>query len=154
MALARLRWVPGLDLRVNRAALPAPKGAAMKRGFTPPTVQELADYAREIHFKTFQPQAFLDHYEMVGWAVGRARTPMASWRAAVRTWQRNQAAWENQPAPEHAADPALVDYARQVRHCLERENGRDIGRLYRKIADAVGERALEQVKILAKSGRG
>lgn len=124
----------------------------MKRGFVPPSVEELAAYGREIGFRTFKPQAFLDHYEMVGWVVGRARTPMASWKAAVRTWQRNQAEWAGQPAAEHRADPALADYAAQVRHCLETQQGYNIGRLYAKIADAVGESGLEAVKRMAKAG--
>jgi len=124
----------------------------MKRGFTAPTVAELAAYGREIGFRTFKPQAFLDHYEMVGWVVGRARTPMASWKAAVRTWQRNQAEWAGQPAAEQRADPALADYAAQVRYCLEQQQGYNIGRLYTKIADAVGDSGLEVVKRMAKAG--
>jgi hypothetical protein len=41
------------------------RGESMKRGFVAPTIEELQEYAREIGFKTFKPQAFLDHYEMV-----------------------------------------------------------------------------------------
>jgi hypothetical protein len=121
----------------------------VKRGFVAPTVADLAAYAREIGFRGFDAQAFLDHYEMVGWVVGRARTPMVSWRAAVRTWQRNQAEWAGKPAPGRADDPALADYARQVRACLA-AGGYAIGRLYAKIADAVGADGLEQVRRMAK----
>jgi hypothetical protein len=121
----------------------------MKRNFTAPTVEELAAYAREIGFKTFKPQAFLDHYEMVGWVVGRARTPMASWRAAVRTWQRNQAEWAGQPLPGAKVDPAVEEYTRQVRACLA-GGGVEIGRLYAKIADAIGAAGLEEVRRMAR----
>ena len=86
----------------------------MKRGFVTPTVAELASYAREIGYQGFNAQAFLDHYEMVGWVVGKARTPMVSWRAAVRTWQRRQAEWAGAPLAQEE-DPALMDYAAQVR---------------------------------------
>jgi hypothetical protein len=122
----------------------------MKRGFVAPTVAELAAYAKEIGFRGFNAQAFLDKYEMVGWVVGKSRTPMASWKAAVRTWQRNQAEWAGQPKAEEA-DPALVEYARQVRARLA-GGGVEIGRLYAKIADAVGQTALEQVKAMARRG--
>jgi hypothetical protein len=64
----------------------------MKR-FIPPSAQELDAYAREIAYTGFDPNDFIDHYETVGWVVGRSRTPMVSWRAAVRTWQRRQRAW-------------------------------------------------------------
>jgi hypothetical protein len=121
----------------------------MKRNFVAPTVEELAAYAREIGFKTFKPQAFLDHYEMVGWVVGRARTPMASWRAAVRTWQRNQAEWAGQPLPGAKVDPAVEEYARQVRARLA-GGGVEIGRLYAKIADAIGQAGLEEVRRMAR----
>jgi len=120
----------------------------MKRGFVAPTVAELAAYAKEIGFRGFNAQAFLDRYEMVGWVVGKSRTPMASWKAAVRTWQRNQAEWAGQPKAEEV-DPALLDYARQVRERLA-GGGYEIGRLYRKIEDAVGPAALEQVKTMAR----
>lgn len=120
----------------------------MKRGFTPPTVAELAAYAKEIGFRGFNAQAFIDRYETVGWVVGQTRTPMASWRAAVRTWQRNQAMWDGQPKAEDV-DPVLVEYARQVRACLS-GGGVEIGRLYRKIEDAVGPGSLEQVKAMAR----
>jgi hypothetical protein len=122
----------------------------MKRNFTPPTIAELSAYAREIGYHGFRPQAFLDHYETIGWVLGRAHTPMVSWRAAVRTWQRNAAEWAGQPSPASRADPALADYARQVRACLA-GGGVNIGRLYAKITDAVGPQGLEEVKRMAKT---
>jgi hypothetical protein len=122
----------------------------MKRGFTAPTVAELAAYAKEIGYQGFNAQAFLDHYEMVGWVVGKARTPMVSWRAAVRTWQRRQAEWTGAPLAQED-DPAVTDYAAQVRARLA-AGGYEIGRLYAKISDAIGEHGLERVVKLAKRG--
>ena len=121
----------------------------MKKLFTPPTVPELSAYAREIGFVGFRPQAFLDHYEAVGWVIGRARTPMVSWRAAVRIWQRNQAEWAGKPLLSAQADPAVEDYVRQVRACLA-AGGMNIGRLYAKIADAIGDAGLREVQTRAK----
>ena len=122
----------------------------MKRGFVAPTIEELGAYAREIGFRTFKPQAFIDHYEMVGWVVGKSRMPMVSWKAAVRTWQRNQAEWAGQPLPGAKVDPAVQEYARQVRACLARD-GEGIGRLYAKIADAIGASGLAEVQRMARS---
>jgi hypothetical protein len=124
----------------------------MKRAFTPPTVPELSAYAREIGFVGFRPQSVLDHYESIGWVIGRARTPMVSWRAAVRIWQRNQAEWAGQPSPASRADPAVADYARQVRACLA-NGGLNIGRLYTKITDAIGPQGLEVVNRVAMEGK-
>ena len=52
--------------------------------------------------------------------------------------------------------PEIIEYAKQVRQKVERENGRDIGRLYHKIRDAIGQQAFNRVKQLAleKGGRG
>jgi len=55
--------------------------------FIKPTPEQLRQYAAEIGYEGFDPQAFVDHYEAKGWVVGKS--PMKDWRAAVRTWQRN-----------------------------------------------------------------
>ena len=52
--------------------------------------------------------AFCDHYASVGWVVGKARTPMKDWKAAVRQWITRQAQFgtdalltpDEQPAPK------------------------------------------------------
>ena len=123
----------------------------MKKNFTPPTLAELSAYAREINFRAFDAQRFLDHYETIGWVVGKTRTPMVSWRAAVRVWQRNQAEWANQPKPGLSTDPAVQEYAAQVRRCRA-AGGVDIGRLYAKVRDNLGEDGLAAVKALAQQG--
>lgn len=117
--------------------------------FIKPTLEELRSYAREIGFRGFDAARFLDHYEMVGWVVGRARTPMASWRAAVRTWARNQAEWAGAPAV--ADDPAIAEYAKLARLMIA-SGGKDIGRFWAKVRDAVGEPGLARVRALAAKG--
>ena len=52
--------------------------------FSPPTVDEVADYCKE-RGNDIDPQAFVDFYTSKGWRVGR--DPMKDWRAAVRTWE-------------------------------------------------------------------
>jgi hypothetical protein len=57
--------------------------------FKKPTLDEIQLYANSI--KTEQPidcERFYDHYESVGWYVGKA--PMVDWKAMVRKWGKRQ----------------------------------------------------------------
>ena len=56
-----------------------------RKNFVPPTVEEVRAYCRERE-NNIDPQAFIDHYEAVGWMVGKNH--MKDWKAAVRTWER------------------------------------------------------------------
>lgn len=56
--------------------------------FTPPTIGELKAYCTEQGYK-IDTDRFLAYYESNGWRVGR--NPMKDWKAAVRTWVRNDA---------------------------------------------------------------
>lgn len=56
------------------------------RRFAKPTVEEVRAYCEE-RKNSIDPQAFVDSYEAKGWVVGRS--PMKDWRAAVRTWEKN-----------------------------------------------------------------
>lgn len=53
--------------------------------FRPPTLSEVAEYCRE-RKNGVDPQRFIDFYEAKGWMIGKNR--MKSWKAAVRTWER------------------------------------------------------------------
>lgn len=53
--------------------------------FSPPTVDEVADYCRE-RGNHVDPQRFVDFYTAKGWRVGQ--NPMRDWKAAVRTWEQ------------------------------------------------------------------
>lgn len=55
--------------------------------FAPPTLQEVRDYCIERN-NTVDPEKFISYYESNGWKVGRNK--MKDWKAAVRTWERNQ----------------------------------------------------------------
>ena len=57
--------------------------------FIPPTFEEVAHYClieRENHVS---PSRFYDYYESCGWTVGKGK-PMKDWKAAVRTWERDE----------------------------------------------------------------
>ena len=79
---------------------PAPK----RKRFTPPTLDELQGYISEQGYSV-DAQRFLDHYEAVGWKVGK--NPMKDWRAAVRTWNNREQ--EKQPNPVLHRDNDVAD---------------------------------------------
>lgn len=55
--------------------------------FTPPDVESVKGYCHE-RGNNVDAQAFVDFYEAKGWMVGKNK--MKDWKAAVRTWERNQ----------------------------------------------------------------
>ncbi len=62
-----------------------PEKKVTKR-FVPPTIKEISEYCLERKNKV-NPERFLSHYESNGWKVGKNK--MKDWKAAVRTWERN-----------------------------------------------------------------
>mgnify|MGYP001767301504 CR=1 FL=1 len=56
-------------------------------GFKPPTVEEVRAYCAE-RGNGVDPELFCSHYQSNGWKVGK--NPMKDWKAAVRTWEKNQ----------------------------------------------------------------
>lgn len=75
-----------------------PIGSAKKAApaFHPPTVEEVKSYCKE-RGNRVDPERFIDYYTSNGWKVGK--NPMKDWRAAVRTWERD----EKGEAPRRAA---------------------------------------------------
>lgn len=63
--------------------------------FVKPSVEEVAAYCKQRR-NSVDPQRFIDHYDSNGWKVGR--TAMKDWKAAVRTWERND---KSNPAPTY-----------------------------------------------------
>lgn len=57
--------------------------------FRKPTIEEVTEYCRE-RKNTISPEGFIDHYKSQGWKVGK--NAMKDWRAAIRTWERNDLA--------------------------------------------------------------
>ncbi len=62
---------------------------AKKRMFNKPTVEQVNAYCLE-QGNGIAGQDFIDHYDRVGWVVGRNQTPMKNWKAAVRVWERHR----------------------------------------------------------------
>ena len=64
------------------------------RRFAPPTIFEVTEYCTS-RGNGIDPQKFMARNESIGWMVGKH--PMKDWKAAIRTWEANQAEW-NPPA--------------------------------------------------------
>lgn len=59
-----------------------------KRGFRKPALEEVEAYCLERN-NGIDAARFYDYHEAKGWVIGKTQTPMKDWRAAVRTWERN-----------------------------------------------------------------
>lgn len=68
---------------------PTPPVESSKRTiFTPPTEEEVAEYAEAKGYADFEVERFVDFYASKGWYVGKNK--MKDWKAAVRNWWRGQ----------------------------------------------------------------
>ena len=65
--------------------------------FKPPIFQEVLDYCEERN-NIVDPQAFIDFYESKGWMIGKNK--MKSWKAAVRTWEKNRSTKKTYGKPD------------------------------------------------------
>lgn len=62
-------------------------GKPPRSRFVPPAVEEVAEYCRE-RGNGIDAERFVDYYTARGWIIGKGK--MKDWRAAVRTWERNE----------------------------------------------------------------
>jgi hypothetical protein len=60
--------------------------SGQRKKFKKPSIEEIEAYCTERE-NTVDPIQFYDYYEANGWRVGK--NPMKDWKAAVRTWERN-----------------------------------------------------------------
>lgn len=56
--------------------------------FQKPTIHEVHAYGMTLTPRFLKAQQFCDYYESKGWVIGKS--PMKSWKAAVRTWQAKE----------------------------------------------------------------
>lgn len=89
-------------------AEPKPK----RKRFVKPTAAEVLEYCAEKGYTHVDVDAFIAHYESVGWRVGK--NPMVSWRAAVTGWETREkketAGREGPGARESASSFATEDF--------------------------------------------
>jgi len=67
--------------------------------FSKPSIEEVKAYCAE-RKNHVDAERFIDHYESNGWKVGK--TPMKSWKAAVRTWEKNNYDGLSEVVPKQA----------------------------------------------------
>lgn len=85
--------------------------ARARTRFVPPTLDEVIAYCHE-RGNSVDAERFVSFYESNGWKVGK--NPMKDWRAAVRTWERdNRPQATNQPK----------SFAQMWREEMQREQG-------------------------------
>ena len=70
--------------------------------FVKPTVEEVQAYCKERN-NNVDADKFITHYQSNGWKVGK--TPMKDWKAAVRTWEKNDYGYHNKPVTEEPPKP-------------------------------------------------
>ena len=58
-----------------------------KEKFLKPSLEDVKKYCQERNNKV-DAESFINYYESVGWKVGKNK--MKDWKAAIRTWERNQ----------------------------------------------------------------
>ena len=69
-----------------------------KKGrFTPPSLDEVADYCRQRN-NNVDPQGFIAFYESKGWMIGKNK--MKDWKSAVITWEKRNEANKRNGKPD------------------------------------------------------
>lgn len=85
--------------------------------FTAPTLEEVKEYCAE-RKNGVDAARFVNYYTANGWKVGK--NPMKDWKAAVRTWERNDFGKPKTAETEHSFDldeffNASVERSKQAR---------------------------------------
>ena len=65
--------------------------------FVKPKVEDIEAYCKERN-NNVDAQQFFDYYESKGWKIGKS--PMKDWKAAVRTWEKNDYVYHNKVVSE------------------------------------------------------
>lgn len=74
--------------------------------FAPPTLEQVKEYCAERGNKV-DAQRFIDYYSANGWKVGK--NAMKDWKAAVRTWERNN--FSDTAKPQTGLITSNTDYS-------------------------------------------
>ena len=88
--------------------------------FTPPTPDDVRAYCSENGYQV-DAERFVAYYEANGWRVGR--NPMRDWRAAVRTWIRNDAGGLFGNRPDLTRPDPRIAALEELKRKFEAEEG-------------------------------
>lgn len=91
----------------NEPATKADTHKTAKARFIKPTAAEVDAYCNEMRSQgktgyDFTGEAFIDHYDAIGWVYGKTKKPVVDWKACCRTWARygNEKASASQSKPD------------------------------------------------------
>ena len=59
----------------------------------PENIKEIIIYFHEIGGSKEKAYEFYDYHTMCGWVVGKNKKSIKDWKAAARTWMRNEKKW-------------------------------------------------------------
>lgn len=76
--------------------------------FVPPTLEEVQAYCNERN-NSINAEQFIDHYTANGWIQGKGK-PIKDWKAAVRTWERNNFNKPNSQQPKQQIKNKQLDF--------------------------------------------
>ena len=88
--------IPNINTNINTNMRQPP----LKR-FTAPSLEEVKEYCAE-RKNGVDAERFVNYYTANGWKVGK--NPMKDWKAAVRTWERNDSGKPKAAETEHSFD--------------------------------------------------
>ena len=96
------------------------KSSVTRKRFTPPTVDEVAEYCKERN-NGINPEHFIDYYTARDWTLSNGRK-VADWKACIRTWEsRGQQAKPVKPVKVlPAQDFAQRDYTDVDKELMEK----------------------------------
>lgn len=93
-----------------------------KRAFRKPTVQEIADYAKELGYPNFDAQYFYDYWESIGWK--RGKTPIKDWKATLRNWLKRENPKKEKKETHCSAFDGVEEYFRKAPEMLDEVFGK------------------------------
>lgn len=105
---------PDIDIEIEKE-IEIDKDKKPPKRFTAPTLEEVKEYCAE-RKNGVDAERFVNYYTANGWKVGK--NPMKDWRAAVRSWERNDFGKPKTAETEHSFDlddffNAAVDKSRR-----------------------------------------
>lgn len=118
--------------------------------FVPPTAEEVNAYCRE-RKNNIDGQYFVDFYTSKGWKIGSQS--MKDWRAAVRTWERNNKFRNNDREKEEAKNKEYEEKQKLERMKAEQKEQQAIQEKVKYIMqkDEEEKRKQEETKKMVKS---
>ena len=110
------------------------EGRGTAKRFTPPTREEIVSFCQE-NGLTVDPDRFINHYESIGWMVGRNK--MKDWKATVRNWAAREREQPSGKKPEKRVLPAQ-DFPQRSYDDYEAQNMAELEEIILKQREAGG----------------